>query len=426
MKNKPTKIVRLELENFKRIRAVHIEPSGSVTKIGGLNAAGKSSILDGIDYLIRGRKAAPAKPVRNGENKATGTLELDNGLTIRRTITEAGNDTLVIETKDGARFPSPQAILDRLYGQFAFDPLEFMRASPKQRIEILKKIVGLDFSKLDAERAQIYAERTSVNRESDQALALARAAIKHDDAPREEVSVRALVEELNAAEQNNQARASLAILVQRSGESIELTNQTIDDLKRRLAEAESLRDATRKQQATASEKFAATVEIPTDPIKAKLSQAETLNAKLRANQKRHELEKLAAAFKEKSDAMTARIKEIDTEKSCMLASTAFPVDGLGFGECDVTLKQIPFDQGSKAEQLCVSAAIGVAVHPEFPVMLIRDGSLLDRDSLALLAEQAEKTGSQIFLEVVGDDKSIGIIIEDGQILNPNGDKLQAE
>ena len=45
------------MENVKRIRAIRLEPSADgLTVIGGKNAQGKTSVLDGIAYALGGEK----------------------------------------------------------------------------------------------------------------------------------------------------------------------------------------------------------------------------------------------------------------------------------------------------------------------------------------------------------------------------------
>ena len=48
------KIVSLQAENFKRLKAVEIKPDGSTVVITGKNAQGKSSILDSIFAAVGG------------------------------------------------------------------------------------------------------------------------------------------------------------------------------------------------------------------------------------------------------------------------------------------------------------------------------------------------------------------------------------
>ena len=55
------------------------------------------------------------------------------------------------------------------------------------------------------------------------------------------------------------------------------------------------------------------------------------------------------------------------------------------------------------------------MNPKLKVMLIRDGSLLDDNSMKLLVEEADKSGAQIWIEVVGNRADCSVVIEDGEI-----------
>jgi len=86
----------------------------------------------------------------------------------------------------------------------------------------------------------------------------------------------------------------------------------------------------------------------------------------------------------------------------------------GLDDPGVTLDGVPFEQASSAEQLRCSVAMGLALNPKLRVLLIRDGSLLDEDSLRMVAEMADAQGAQVWLERVGDGVA-GVLIEDGEV-----------
>lgn len=78
------KIVKLQAENFKRLRAVEIVPKGAVVEISGKNAQGKSSVLDSIWAAVGGKDMSPAAPIRAGENSAKVSVDLGE-LVVTRT-----------------------------------------------------------------------------------------------------------------------------------------------------------------------------------------------------------------------------------------------------------------------------------------------------------------------------------------------------
>lgn len=50
------------------------------------------------------------------------------------------------------------------------------------------------------------------------------------------------------------------------------------------------------------------------------------------------------------------------------------------------------------------------------IRLIRDGSLLDEDSMKIVQDMAEAAGAQVWIEVVSTDRGrCSVIIEDGEV-----------
>lgn len=92
------KIIKLQSENVKKLKAVEITPDGNLVVIGGNNAQGKTSVLDSITMSLAGKSAIPAQPIRTGEDKARVVCELDD-LIVTRTFTAAGGGTLTVASR---------------------------------------------------------------------------------------------------------------------------------------------------------------------------------------------------------------------------------------------------------------------------------------------------------------------------------------
>lgn len=61
----------------------------------------------------------------------------------------------------------------------------------------------------------------------------------------------------------------------------------------------------------------------------------------------------------------------------------------------------------------MSVAIAMASNPKLRVLRIKDGSLLDKASLALLESMADDRDYQVWIERVDTSGTVGIIMEDG-------------
>lgn len=169
------KITKLEIEKFKRIAAavIEIDENDNLVVLRGENGAGKSTIIDAIESAIAGAAASPPMPIREGETVARVVVTTTDLVISRRwTHGPKGITTdLEVRARDGKKLPSPQKVLDALYDELAFNALEFESMKPKEQLELLKKLVGIDTAPLDRQRQQIYDARTLVTRELDAATA---------------------------------------------------------------------------------------------------------------------------------------------------------------------------------------------------------------------------------------------------------------
>ena len=131
---------------------------------------------------------------------------------------------------------------------------------------------------------------------------------------------------------------------------------------------------------------------------------------------RREKEALLKSRQDEADALTKKLDDIAAQKREKLAKAKYPIDGLSVSEDGTVLFDgIPFSQASRAQKIRTSVSIGLAMNPKLKVLLIQDGSLLDDDGLALVAEMAAQNDAQIWIERVGDKDESAIIIEDGHV-----------
>lgn len=428
------RIVKLEAENFKRLKAVEIRPDGTIVEIRGMNGAGKTSVLDAIAAAIGGEKLCPAQPVRRGADRARVSVELDEDLVVERRWTAGGGSRLEVRSKDGTvTHRSPQKLLDALVGRLTFDPLAFMREKPERQAEVLRQLVGIDFSELDEKRRQVYDARTDANRQVAQLKArIAPLPVIEvtPDCPAEPVSGADLIgehERLQATKRANDVeRAALDL----ARGQFRLRKETVAAAAKRIADLEAQLARAREEHTEAAEalrkqaehgqvlqaKVAALVDPDDeiDEVGKRLRNVEAANDLVRQRKQRDALVRELAAAEEAAKKLDFEIAAIDAQKEGALQAAKFPVEGLGFTDAGVTLGGLPLEQASQAEQLRVSLAMGASLNPKLRVLLVRDASLLDERSLQLVAAFAEKTGMQVWLEIVAPGGA-GVVIEDGQV-----------
>jgi len=426
------KILSLTSENIKRLKAVEIKPGGSHVAVVGLNGHGKSSVLDSIMYALAGKSAVCERPIRDGESLATVVVELDD-YTVTRTFTASGGGTLKVEAKKGlpgtvAKLSSPQAVLDGLVGALTFDPLEFTRR--KDQADVLRKLVGLDTSALEAEHDRVYFDRTEIGRQTSALAGKIGGRHTNDLLPDAEIDVKDILAARAEVVKRNDAIRS----VQNTRDDIRRdTNQNridtlaqcdlIASLELQLAEANNKKRLLDAQYSTLVDRQAALVVPPLEDLTSfdqQILNAQKSNADIRANNelKAHVATRdtLIIQFNDK----TKRLDAIEAEIDKTIASAKYPIEGLGFSSTgSVTFNGVPFEQISTAQRLKISAAIGIALNPKLRVMLIRDGSILDDTTLDELVKIATEHDTQLWIERVGrslDGELPGVIIEDGTVV----------
>lgn len=393
-------IVELSIENFKRIRAISIEPddSGAVV-ISGRNAQGKTSVLDAIWAALGGRDGNKSvKPIRDGADQARVTLNLGDMIVTR--IWRNGTTAVKVQSADGAEYKSPQSLLDTLFGRMSFDPLAFTRLSARDQKEMLLKQVTLDvdIDKLDAERERKFAERTEVGRTK---KALGEPPTIDPAIPHEEKSAREILGQLEEAMQHNQSVRSAIEAKEKLEHRIEQLEKELDQLKDWLGDAEEK---------------AVTQLVDEEELRSNLQALDEVNAAVRSNNAAREQSVKHAELENEYADLSEQIAAIDAEKAEALARAEFPVDGLGFDADGVTFAGIPFSQASAAEQIRVSMAMAMASNPKLRVIRIMDGSLLDEDGMRIIAESAREHGFQVFIERVA-DTGASFVIEDGTLMD---------
>jgi energy-coupling factor transporter ATP-binding protein EcfA2 len=428
-------IVELTAENIKRLRAVHITPTGALVTIAGRNGQGKSSVLDSICYALGGKDAVDAIPVRRGERYGKIILTLDDGTMIKRTLREDGATELIIRDRKGHLVTGPQQFLDRLTGKAVFDPLSFDRMDARRRLEFVQQLVGLDFTEHDDDAAKLFAERRDVKRDAERVRVEAEAMPLHPDA-RTAVDLGPLetaMADANAVNDEASKLVSAALGVEHEAENHRVFLGELQRQREQVAHQLATLDARivagrnvvkAREDAATQAREAANRAPRTDPadVATKLEAARAHNRRVAENVARGRKAQDARNLSAKAEELTAALEHLAKDKETKLAAAKFPVPGMSFTKDGVTIDGLPYEQAAASVRLRSSVLMGAATNPGLRVMIVREGSLLDVDARTLLAQLAQEHNLQVWLEVVGKDTAPAIIIEDGAVQPPEDSK----
>ncbi len=438
------RITAVSASNFKRLRDVQITPDAdrAIILIGGKNAQGKSSLLDALTTAFGGKRAAPADPVRHGAESATIHVELDHGeITIERQIDKDGSTKLVVSDRTGP-MRSPQAMLDALVGAGRFlDPISFLYLPPaEQRRSVLAIVGGGQLTKLEETREKVYAARTEISRDRAKAIA----ALDVIPKPRptvEMIDVAALAEErrqMSDLQRENEGIANEHRMVgaelARVASALDTKLGEIQGMQKRIAELRAQCEGLEKQQGTLalqqSDRKAKLDQRIADwnatlprreQVDKQLATANDHNSRVAADvelaRRRAAAEVLASDLETKHVEHTQKLERLERRKQDVIAAAKLPVDNLGVAHDHITLNGIPLAQASGAEKLRAALALAMAASPDLADIWIRDGALLDDDSLRIVEEHAESTGHRVWVERVGSSDDGAIIIQDGLVVS---------
>lgn len=419
------KIVRLAVENVKRVEAVEIAPQSDVVVIGGQNGAGKSSVLDSIAYAIGGKRLCPAKPLREGTKRGTVSVDLGEMKVVRTFTRSARNgevkSEIVVTENGGGPVSSPQALLDRLVGDLSFDPLEFTRMKPEDQVKVLRSVAGVDTAEVDKAISGAYEDRKTIGAALKSAEAGLEELERFKDAPAEPVDVQKLLKQRDADLAYNRE-------LEESKESLEYLRGKIAESDAKAKRIEADLEAARLEAKKARENFDEFKEAfenreparDVTKITAQIDSAQETNRKVEANRYYAKAETRVKSLAESHEKAETKLAELREKRVALVQAAKMPIEGLDLGDGGVLYNGLPFDQASSAEQLRVSVAMGLALNPNLKVLLIRDGSLLDDVNLATIARMAADAEAQVWIERVGEGSEVSVVIEDGRVKEEEG------
>ncbi len=424
------KITALEIENLKRVKAVSIDVGGKpLTVIGGRNAQGKTSVLDGIMWALGGDRFKPSNPTRQGadDENAYIKVELDNGVTVER---GGVNGALKVTSSAGK---GGQSLLNEFVNTFALNLPKFQAASGVEKAKMLLDVfpgLGAKLVALNAKAKALFDERHALGVIADRKAKYADELPYDPLAPDQVMSGAEMAKRMqdalavNAANQaKRQEAAKAADEVKSKLYRVESAEKRVADLKSSLAQAEadlvranSELDLARETANLASKTAAELRDMDTTAAQKELEEIDSINAKVRMNESKRNAEDEAKHLKAQYEQMTVDLEKVRAERIQLLASVEMPLAGLSLDEQGQLIYQgQPWDCMSGAEQLRVATAICAAVNPKCGFVLLDKLEAMDTETLAEFAGWLEARGLQAIGTRVGTGDECSIVIEDGMV-----------
>lgn len=425
-KTNPVKIASLELENVKRIKAVSITPTtDGLTVIGGRNAQGKTSVLDAIAWALGGNSFKPQNPTREGSaTPAKLKIELSNGLIVTR---QGSSGTLKVVDPTGKK--SGQTLLNSFIEQLALNLPKFMNSTDKEKAEVLLDLIGVkdQIKALDNQIETLSDQRRPLKTDYLGKRKVAADMPYYADAPEEPVSATELIERQQAILAKNSQNQAIRQKVVDLEAQMKLKEQQENDARERVKQIERDLVAANNQVSTiVNEKLqlsnslnstkdiaAKLVDESTEDIEQKLRDIDAINERVRANQRRADLEAEAETTEETYKAISDQIETVRKQRIALLEGANMPLDDLDVKDGYLVYKGISWSDMSSAEQLRVATAIVRALKPDCGFVLVDKLEQMDTQTLADFGSWAQSVGLQVIGTRVSTGDECSVVIEDG-------------
>lgn len=440
------RIIEYTAHNIMRLRDIHLSLKGRhLFIVGGKTDEGKTSALTSLLIAMCGKSGMEGYPdvvLREGETegwitvRTTGDEDMHEpvGYTIEYKVTKKARGNVVEELRlldsTGEEASEPRTTLKSFYQLKAFDPLAFEKLPKKDKLALILKLLGLDFSEQKAEANRLYDERTLLNKDVRKLEAKLGVMKKWPDVPADEVSLKDLIAEYERRagvnESNKQTRAKLELAdgtVQAHTRQIATVKAEMEKLRRMLDENEEDLEEATEDASNLRVLCNKLIDEDIPAAKLKISEATETNKKVRDNLAHADTYKQMMAVALKADDLTRTMENLTVEQEKAVKAAKFPVPGMSFDDEGVLLNGLPIEQASKRQRIETSVDIGIALNPKLKLMVSQDGGCLDEESMIALDKKLEAWGGTMIVEMVtrgkSDEDLCAVIIKDGYVAQTN-------
>ena len=458
------KISRLEIKNFIGIKDLTMDP-GKVNIIKGKNAQGKTSVLEAIEKAFTNNDRRP-KVIREGAESALILIETDDGLTIRRSVTDKGTN-LTVKNKEGFAAPAPQKLLAGISGQFSFNPVDFLNKDDKEQAQIIlsvapikvtpedveawtgQKVTMLDYTQHGLQvvkdlHAMFYDQRRMCNAQ----VKASKAEVDSIEIPEgfnpeeyRNVNLRELYDELKTAQDTNksirraniklqnmkqreeliiaEARSAVDAIVSRTAAQCEVLKEKIIALRNQIEaiqkagenevfQCENARRGKlvllKQERADCKATLAETKPIDTQPLELKVQDFQDKQRLVALFDHKLEASKRYSSATSEALALDHTVKMLAEKPAELVKQAALPIKDLGIDEKgNITIAGRPVRSLSTSEQIRLALDIARATAGGLQLICVDGWESLDKYSQDAFLKEIEKDEYQYFITAVSDN-----------------------
>lgn len=426
-------INKISIKNFLGIQEVELKADGKWNVIKGKNGQGKTSILKAIEMAFKGKIGKDIQLIYGDEKKAEILIDLDQ-FSIQRTITNRTSE-LTIENDQGFKMDKPQDFLNKMIGNFSFNPIEFTYLPEKDKTAYLLTILDIKLTKeelekmihteidfdTDAEGLELmdetekyfYEERTMKNRE----IKAKQGALAEFSDQNKEMDVMGLRKfDPKKIEKKREEYSEVRAEYERG----KAHNENRVRLQDEIRELEEVIKAAQEKLAV-KQKEIKTPDIDLDAITGKgtkiredLSLLEAQEKEVEEFKQYQKLEQEKIHLQEEGQTIDEVVKMLQKDiKSDLMSKAKMPIKGLTYEDGIFQIKGKNINNLSESEKLKVSLDIAKALNKDFKLICIDGAEKMDPESWKELEKEVKKGDFQFFVTNV--HATDGVEVKGGKI-----------
>jgi len=374
------KILTLEIQNYKKIETLFLEPQGKDLKIAGGTGQGKTTAISAL-WEILGKVGEPIKD-GNGEPAQIKIVLGEPGapsVTAIRRYTEKTSNLSII-SGSGEKVSAKD--FGDWFSSLAVNPHKIMEMKPLEQVETLLQVAdlqGFDLKKTDQKILSLTDTRLNIHRDIEKM----KGKIGAEPEEIENVSMDILLEEMRKVESADRVLQNYKSSLQNNHEKIKKHKEELEALE---ANSDHLCDEIDKMVMEAKDY------PPLEVLRQKIKDSSSINEKAATRKKwladKAESEKLSVE-KEHIDNEIKTLREI---KKTSLESAKWPVFGLTIDDGEIKYHEIPLSQCGRSEQMLITGAISAKSIRDKKLRVVR------LDGIESMSKADFETLSKIFHE----------------------------
>lgn len=444
---KELRVVLIKIKNILGIQTLEVRPGAALTIVTGENAGGKTSFVEALKAVFKGGQDISL--LKMGAESGEILVELNNGVKIERTVRPTGSATMVTDPTYG-QIRKPAAFLEQLIDKLGVNPIDFLVAPAKMRVQLLleampikldndliEPIIGHTVDELDTnalelidrEHKRFYDDRTGVNRVAKEKratiLQMKQTLPEGDDDTDWSRVVRtseAQLKQHDDAVQSEIDQARETIVTGRM-EIEAMDRSEVDKIKAKLAEdisrlqkeadakIEGVHEICNTGRNTALQSGERTIDAMQEkakPGREKLSGKLAVAEQNAANQSKINqtkeyidlLGKEATVNELASDRCTKAIEALAGLKTKLLND--LPIKGVEVKDGELFVDGIPFDRVNEARKVEIAIQIAGLRSGKLPLIIVDGLERLDSKTFAAFVVAAKKSKAQMIVTRVSD------------------------